>query len=565
MNADRLLELLDLYVENRLSEIERAELSAELSRNPQSCRAFWRYVQQQALLSELVAESDGIRLAQSESAPPVAPSGYPWALAAGLLLAVGLGWILWPRPETTPSATLAELRGDVQLQMNGERVRAVPGLRLLPGTEVHTGEGSSVVVAYPDSSRLELTADTAVRLLEDVGVYLVRGEVNATVPPRPASRPLTLRTEQGDLLATGTRFRSANVEGETRVEVEEGRAVFGSRDGSGLEMLTGAYALLTTPEPEVYRAAPLLPLSGVAVRQIDEPSGPVMGLAVSPDGRRLAVPSWMGFVRVLNLANSEAESLFPTGQTRPNAVAFSPDGRRLAVGCEPNKKVFTPLTVWDVKTRQPLYTLRTVRRVNSLAFSPDSLSLAFVSPDRPLRGVNLWDLGDSRERVRLAERNDRMLCVAFHESGKFLASGCTDGTVTLGDPDTGRTIRVLEGHQRDVQALAFQPRGDLLASGGRDGAIHLWSMSNGELVRTLTGTFGEVRCLTFSPDGRTLASGHGGTAVLWDVTTGTKRTTFRAHRFAVTALAYLPDGRTLISAGWDRCVKLWELRTLEPQ
>jgi WD40 repeat protein len=33
----------------------------------------------------------------------------------------------------------------------------------------------------------------------------------------------------------------------------------------------------------------------------------------------------------------------------------------------------------------------------------------------------------------------------------------------------------------------------------------------------------------------------------------------------VTALAYLPDGRTLVSAGWDRCVKLWTLRPVDAQ
>jgi WD40 repeat protein len=402
-------------------------------------------------------------------------------------------------------------------------------------------------------------------MLEEIGVYLVRGEVSATVTPRPMSRALTLRTEQGDVLAAGTRFRSANVDGETRVEVEEGRAMFGPRGGKSIELLTGAYALIAAPEPELYQAAPMLPLSKNPARQIDEPSGPVMGLAVSPDGQTLAVPCRGGWVRLIDLKFPGRDRLL-AADARPNAVAFSPDGQKLAVGYDPIKKAMTPLTVWDVRTGRKAYQLRSaMRRVHTLAFAPDGLTLAFVTNAGNQRGVNLWDLGDSRERLRLAERTERVLSVAVHADGHLIAAGSGDGKVHLCDADTGRTVSTYEGHTREVQAVAFQPGGDLLASGGRDGAIRLWSLTTGSLVRTLTGKFGEVRCLAFSPDGRTLASGHGGTAVLWDVDAGTKRTTLQAHRYAVTALAYLPDGRTLVSAGWDRCVKLWTLRPVDAQ
>ncbi|MGL4554875.1 MAG: FecR domain-containing protein [Gemmataceae bacterium] len=565
MNPERLLELLDGYVENRLSDADRADLSAELARSPASCRAFWGYVHQHAMLSDLIAESAGIRLAHADAAPPARRS-YPWAaLAAGLLFAAGVGWLAWPRPDA-PAATLAELRGDVRLRVGDDLVSAAPGQRLAAGTEVHTGGGSSVVVAYPDSSRLELTADTAVRLLEEVGVFLVRGEVNATVTSRPKSRPLTLRTEQGDVIASGARFRSANVDGETRVEVEEGRALLGPRGGRAIEQFTGAYALIAGPDPELYRAAPMPPLASAPARQIDEPTGPVMGLAVSPDGRTLAIPCWAGGVRLIDLHAPDRDRLLAGGDARPNAVAFSPDGQTLAVGYDPVKRTPTPLTVWDVRTGRTVHALRPVaRKVHALAFAPDGRTLAFVSNAGNQRGVNVWDLGDTRERLRLAERADRVLCLAAHSAGRLVAAGTGDGSVVLGDPDTGRTVRTLDGHEREVQAVAFQPGGDLLATGGRDGVIKLWSVSTGALVRTLTGKFNEVRCLAFAPDGRTLASGHGGTAVLWDVDAGTRRSTFRAHRFAVTALAYLPDGRTLVSAGWDRCVKLWTLRPVDAQ
>ena len=90
--------------------------------------------------------------------------------------------------------------------------------------------------------------------------------------------------------------------------------------------------------------------------------------------------------------------------------------------------------------------------------------------------------------------------------------------------------------------------------------VRLWDARTGQLVRVLAGKFGEARCLAFSPGGRTLASGHGGTVVLWDVASGQQQTTLKAHKFSVTTIAYLPNGQTLATAGWDRTVKLWELK-----
>lgn len=566
MTNARLLELLDLYIESQLTDADRAELSSELARSATSCRFFWDYVHQHTMLGEVIAESAGMQLARSEQAPSLSLISSWVIVAAGILLTVGITWLCWPSVAYSSTATLAELRGKVQLKLGDDLVPAIPGQLINAGTEIHTGGNSSVVVAYPDSSRLELTADTAVRVLEETGVFLFRGEVNATVTPRPISRALTLRTEQGEVLAAGTKFRSANVDGETRIEVEEGKAVLGGRGVKAVELLTGAYALVSAPEPELYRPAPIRPLSTAAAWKIDEPSGPVMGLAISPDGRTLAIPQWFGGVRLIDLQGSRGERVLPVGEARPNVLSFSPDGRQLAVGYDPTRRTLMPLTVWDTVTGSSVHVLRSVvRKVHALGFSPDGLSLAFVTNSTQNRGVNLWDLGDSRERLRLAERIERIHCLAIHSNGKYVAIGSAEGNVLLCDSNSGRTIRTYEGHQRDVQCIAFQPNGDMLATGGRDGTIRLWSLSKGSLVRTLSGKFQEVRCLAFSPDGQTLASGHGGIAVLWDVNAGSKRSTFQAHRYAVTALAYLPDGRTLVSAGWDRCVKLWTLRPVDLQ
>lgn len=572
MTPERLLHLLDAYVENRLDDTERAELSARLASSPEACRTFWEYVHQHALLVDLHAEAAGRRLAAEETQPqPARPRRRPvlyWVagMAASVAVLLGSTWLLQPRPGA-PLATIGDIRGDVQVLVGASLLPARPGQPVAAGSEVRTGEDSSAVVTYADSSRLELTGDTSVRLLGgdgptgEEGIFLVKGAVNATIAPRPKGRPMMLRTEQGDVRAAGGKVRSATVQGETRVELE-GRALLEARGlGKSVEMLTGVYALVAGPEPEVYQPAPMRPAPTKPAAILSEPSGPVLGLAISPDGRMLAVPCYNGVVKLYDAKTLKVRRTLAGGEARPLALSFSPDRRSLAIGSESVERGTPALVVWDLHAGQLRHVLAGPRRVPAVAFSPDSLSVAYAAGERNQRGIGIWDVGDFRERIHLNDRADRILSLAFDPASGLVAAGCGDGKVVLCDPNTGRTVRTLEGHSRNVQAVAFQPGGGLIASGGRDGTVRLWSRDTGELARTLTGKFGEVRCLAFSPDGRTLATGHGGVVVLWDVKTGDRLTTLQAHRFSVTAVAYLPDGSALVTSGWDRTVKVWALQS----
>ena len=87
--------------------------------------------------------------------------------------------------------------------------------------DVHTATGEQRHLTLADGSRLDLNTDTRVDIRFDAGqrlIHLRHGEI--LVETAKDSRPLSVQTDQGRILALGTRFVVRQDDGTTRVTVE---------------------------------------------------------------------------------------------------------------------------------------------------------------------------------------------------------------------------------------------------------------------------------------------------------------------------------------------------------
>jgi RNA polymerase sigma factor (sigma-70 family) len=76
----------------------------------------------------------------------------------------------------------------------------------------------------------------------------------------------------------------------------------------------------------------------------------------------------------------------------------------------------------------------------------------------------------------------------------------------------------------------------------------------------LKGHVGPVMSLAYSPDGQTLASGGYDRFIrLWDLKTGKESATLKGHQDVVNSVAYSPDGKTLASGSADKSIKVWDV------
>src|SRR5262249_55153025 len=145
--------------------------------------------------------------------------------------------------------------------------------------------------------------------------------------------------------------------------------------------------------------------------------GLVLGVASSPDGRRLASCGEDKTVRVWEAATGQ-EVLGLRGHVDMSlCVAFSPDGRRLAsCGRDATIRLWDAIPLQGDEAHQEVLTLhQDTGEVWGMAVSPDGRRIASAgqaAPGLPDAPVRIWDVPTGRVSVEFTGHQGVVFCVA---------------------------------------------------------------------------------------------------------------------------------------------------------
>ncbi|MFO0843804.1 MAG: M56 family metallopeptidase [Gemmataceae bacterium] len=278
-----------------------------------------------------------------------------------------------------------------------------------------------------------------------------------------------------------------------------------------------------------------------------------VGMAVSPDGKTLAVGEEGGQIRLLDPRSGGLLRTLKGHDDAVTTLAFSRDGKRLATS-GPD----TTVKVWRVADGQLARSLKGPGSwVYTLAFSRDGKRLASGSYDR---SIHVWPLDGGEAKVLDGHRAS-VRALVFGRDDRTLISGGTDRAIRVWDLATGQGKTISKDHEGDVRGLTLLGDGRSLISAGGDGYLRLYDLAAMKETKSVKAApEGQIISLTLSLGERNLAVGtEGGSVMLYDPEKLVLRTTQASvHQGGALALGFLPGGTRMFSLGGDHSLKAWE-------
>jgi len=153
--------------------------------------------------------------------------------------------------------------------------------------------------------------------------------------------------------------------------------------------------------------------------------------------------------------------------------------------------------------------------------------------------------------------------VAWSADGRRALSGSADRTVRVWDIESGRCLRVLEGHTNNVRSVAWSPDQLYAVSGSSlDRTVRVWDVESGRCLRVLEGHTNEIWSVAWSADGRrALSDSFDRTVRVWDVESGRCLRILKGHSRGIVATVWSADGRLVLSGSFDRTVRVWDVES----
>ena len=98
-----------------------------------------------------------------------------------------------------------------------------------------------------------------------------------------------------------------------------------------------------------------------------------------------------------------------------------------------------------------------------------------------------------------------LYAIAFHPSGKLLATAGGNRRINFWELPSGRLQRTLEGHTELIYGIDFHPDGTRLASASTDQTVRIWHVPTGDSLLSVPYS-SQVYGVEFTPDGSRLAT-----------------------------------------------------------
>jgi WD40 repeat protein len=301
--------------------------------------------------------------------------------------------------------------------------------------------------------------------------------------------------------------------------------------------------------------------TGKIVQQFKLTGGSILGAALSPDRKLVAVARDDMPVCVLDVERGTERARMPFTYRREAALALTPEAQHLVgLGSEETNTI----RIWTSLTGKDVATLKSEGRdtLFALAMSRDGRTLYTVGQED--KQLFRWEVASGQRRgkfqlpdpkpvirhsggrvvmwggARFGNAGASRLPIALSADNRLLAV-CRGEFLFVCNLRKERVLHALIGPNQPFSAVAFSRDGRLLAAGADDHLVRVWDLRTGKLSATLSGHRAGILQVDFSAAGdRLLSTSSDGTLLVWDV----------AEALRLPALAEKPEVPRPLEALW---------------
>ncbi len=245
-----------------------------------------------------------------------------------------------------------------------------------------------------------------------------------------------------------------------------------------------------------------------------------------------------------------------TAQAEPSPAPTS--SPRATQSPTASQAVFVEASASPAEAVAALSTFEVLKTPNSLALSPDGLTLALGSSDGEillLRASDGAQIGSTQAHAMAVNS------LAFSPDGRYLASAADDGTISLwlaGSAPASGQLDPAVAPAPEVIRAAGEALADQLYAIGLDGEqlvfaekqdqqVNLWRQDAGQPFSTLDGLGSDVQSIVFAPDGQSLAVVTGsGPLQLWRVASAAEAGTVSDRPAGMWSVAFEPGQQSVV-------------------
>lgn len=466
-------------------------------------------------------------------------------------------------------ADRADLRNEAAALLAGLDASRIVGLTNFRASSVRFGEGGNLLLmgGVEDGGKLYEESRGIISTNSRIGL----GPVGVMADGTPVQ--LSIESEGRLLVLSGVLDDRVRREWQLPVRVEGEEVLVGrltyvalSRDSAKvaavLELSDGRQVAVVSKEAS-FQVLGILEAPATALGLSEK--GELVGVAasdrtvsvwVTQTGERLP-PVELGRNKVLCLAFS-----------RPTHVASNRTNLHLQNWVMATGDAGGTVTLWDILPRKErAHFPGGYYEVTALGFSPDGVTLASAG----IGPVKVWDIPTEHLLLNIEAfaSGGQVTGLDFTRDGTRLAMSNRGGNlhsphVQIWKFEFGRGIRTIRGLSGQISRISFSSDGSKLAAMSHHWEVGVWNLADGRLIRIFElpdGVSADNAALAFSPDGNHLAFSAGGTAKLWEISSGSEQDSWQYPRGLNDCLGF-PDPRhfRLLSREGETnpVVRLWE-------